>query len=134
MTMYEVTVRDNLFIAHSLKDDFFGPAKNLHGATYVIDLVIRSNRITDKNVVIDIGLASKLLNNCIKAYNYKNLDDIDLFSGIITTTEFMAKQLTMDFISQLKKEKFDISQLYSIKMILNESHVASASYEQKINE
>tara|TARA_B100000768_G_C11148625_1_gene319299 strand:- start:214 stop:618 length:405 start_codon:yes stop_codon:yes gene_type:complete len=134
MTMYEVTVRDNLFIAHSLKDDFFGPAKNLHGATYVIDLVIRSNRITDKNVVIDIGLASKLLNNCIKAYNYKNLDDIDLFSGIITTTEFMAKQLTLDFISQLKKEKFDISQLYSIKMILNESHVASASYEQKINE
>tara|TARA_B110000858_G_scaffold73918_1_gene85895 strand:+ start:393 stop:797 length:405 start_codon:yes stop_codon:yes gene_type:complete len=134
MTMYEVTVRDNLFIAHSLKDDFFGPAKNLHGATYVIDLVIRSNRITDKNVVIDIGLASKLLNNCIKAYNYKNLDDIDLFSGIITTTEFMAKQLTVDFISQLKKEKFDISQLYSIKMILNESHVASASYEQKINE
>ncbi len=134
MTMYEVTVRDNLFIAHSLKDDFFGPAKNLHGATYVIDLVIRSNRITDKNVVIDIGLASKLLNNCIKAYNYKNLDDIDLFSGIITTTEFMAKQLTMDFIGQLKKEKFDTSQLYSIKMILNESHVASASYEQKINE
>tara|TARA_B110000438_G_C15716539_1_gene607751 strand:- start:549 stop:953 length:405 start_codon:yes stop_codon:yes gene_type:complete len=134
MTMYEVTVRDNLFIAHSLKDDFFGPAKNLHGATYVIDLVIRSNRITDKNVVIDIGLASKLLNNCIKAYNYKNLDDIDLFLGIITTTEFMAKQLTVDFISQLKKEKFDISQLYSIKMILNESHVASASYEQKINE
>jgi len=134
MTMYEVTVRDNLFIAHSLKDDFFGPAKNLHGATYVIDLVIRSNRITDKNVVIDIGLASKLLNNCIKAYNYKNLDDIDLFSGIITTTEFMAKQLTVDFVSQLKKEKFDISQLYSIKMILNESHVASASYEQKINE
>jgi len=134
MTMYEVTVRDNLFIAHSLKDDFFGPAKNLHGATYVIDLVIRSNRITDKNVIIDIGLASKLLNNCIKAYNYKNLDDIDLFSGIITTTEFMAKQLTVDFISQLKKEKFDTSQLYSIKMILNESHVASASYEQKINE
>ena len=132
--MYEVTVRDNLFIAHSLKDDFFGPAKNLHGATYVIDLVIRSNRITDKNVVIDIGLASKLLNNCIKAYNYKNLDDIDLFLGIITTTEFMAKQLTMDFIGQLKKEKFDTSQLYSIKMILNESHVASASYEQKINE
>ena len=132
--MYEVTVRDNLFIAHSLKDDFFGPAKNLHGATYVIDLIIRSDQITDKNVVIDIGLASKLLNKCIKVYNYKNLDDIDLFAGMITTTEFMAKQLTMDFISQLEKEKFDTSQLYSIKMILNESHIASASYEQKINE
>ena len=132
--MYEVTVRDNLFIAHSLKDDFFGPAKNLHGATYVIDLIIRSHQMTDKNVVIDIGLASDLLSRCIKVYNYKNLDDFELFSGITTTTEFMAKQLTTDFIDSLNEEKFDITKLYSIKMILNESHIASASYEQKINE
>ena len=132
--MYEVTVRDNLFIAHSLQDDFFGPAKNLHGATYVIDLILSSREMTDKNVVIDIGLASNLLNKCIEVYNYKNLDDIDSLSGVITTTEFMAKKLTTDFISLLEKEQFDISRLYSIKMILNESHIASASYEQIINE
>lgn len=132
--MYEVTVKDNMFVAHSLKDDFFGPAKNLHGATYVIELIIKSYQVTDKNVVIDIGLASKLLNECIKVYNYKNLDDIKSFIGIITTTEFMAMQLTSDFLDLLKKENFDISQLYSIKMILNESHIASASYELKINE
>ena len=57
--MYEVKVRDNLFIAHSLKDEFFGPAKDLHGATYVIDLIITSEQLSDKNVVIDIGIASK---------------------------------------------------------------------------
>ena len=132
--MYEVTVRDNLFIAHSLQDDFFGPAKNLHGATYVIDLILSSREMTDKNVVIDIGLASNLLHKCIEVYNYKNLDDIDSLSGVITTTEFMTKKLTTDFISLLEKEQFDISRLYSIKMILNESHIASASYEQIINE
>ena len=132
--MYEVTVRDNLFIAHSLQDDFFGPAKNLHGATYVIDLILSSREMTNKNVVIDIGLASNLLHKCIEVYNYKNLDDIDSLSGVITTTEFMAKRLTTDFISLLEKEQFDISRLYSIKMILNESHIASASYEEIINE
>ena len=46
--MFKVKVRDHLFIAHSLKDDFFGPAKNLHGATYVIDLIIASQNIDDK--------------------------------------------------------------------------------------
>jgi len=46
----------------------------------------------------------------------------------------MAKQLTIDFIDFLNEEKFDISKLYSIKMVLNESHIASASYEHKINE
>ena len=50
--MFEVKVRDNLFIAHSLKEDFFGDAKNLHGATYVLDVIIASNEINKMNVVI----------------------------------------------------------------------------------
>ena len=128
--MYEVKVRDNLFIAHSLKDEFFGPAKNLHGATYVIDLVISSKEISDMNVVIDIGLASKLLKECIGIYNYKNLDEVEGLEGIITSTEFIAYQLTNDFIEKLQREEKGISKLYSIKMILNESHIASASYEK----
>ena len=132
--MFKVKVRDHLFIAHSLKDDFFGPAKNLHGATYVIDLIIASQNINDKNVVIDIGVAARLLKECIDIYNYKNLDEISELKDIITTTEFMAQQLTNDFIEKLKQEKFDSSSLYSIKMILNESHAASASYKKIINE
>ena len=132
--MFKVKVRDHLFIAHSLKDDFFGPAKNLHGATYVIDLIIASPNIDDKNVVIDIGIAARLLKECIDIYNYKNLDEIPELKNIITTTEFMAQQLTNDFLDKLKQEKFDFSSLYSIKMILNESHAASASYKKIINE
>jgi len=129
--MYEVKVRDNLFIAHSLNNEFFGPAKNLHGATYVIDLIVSSNKLSSMNVVIDIGLASKLLKECINKYNYKNLDELDSLKGVITTTEFLAYQLTNDFIEKLNKET-NISEIYSIKMILNESHVASASYEKII--
>ena len=132
--MFKVKVRDHLFIAHSLKDDFFGPAKNLHGATYVIDLIIASQNIDDKNVVIDIGVAARLLKQCIDIYNYKNLDEIPALKDIITTTEFMAQQLTTDFLEKLKQEKFDSSSLHSIKMILNESHAASASYKKIINE
>ena len=52
--MYTVTVRDHIMIAHSLPDDYFGPAKKLHGATYVVDAVFMSKRLNDKNVVIDI--------------------------------------------------------------------------------
>ena len=130
--MYEVKVKDNLFIAHSLNDEFFGPAKNLHGATYVIDLIISSKKLSDKNVVIDIGLASRLLKECIDVYNYKNLDEMESLKGFITTTEFLAYQLTNDFIAKLNDELSNMSKIYSVKMILNESHVASASYEKKI--
>ena len=53
--MYEVKVRDNLFIAHSLDNEFFGPAKNLHGATYVIDLIISSKELSNMNSLDKIG-------------------------------------------------------------------------------
>ena len=79
--MYEVKVGDNLFIAHSLNNEFFGPAKNLHGATYVIDLILSSNELSSMNVVIDIGLASKLL-KALFSLKYKFKFDIlpSLFS------------------------------------------------------
>ncbi|MEX1056379.1 MAG: 6-carboxytetrahydropterin synthase, partial [Natronospirillum sp.] len=32
--MYELTVRDHLMIAHSFNGAIFGPAQQLHGATY----------------------------------------------------------------------------------------------------
>ena len=126
--MFEVKIRDHLFIAHSLKDDFFGDAKNLHDATYVIDLIICSEDIDEKNVVIDIGLASDILKKCISTYNYKNLDDIKKFSNSITTTEFMSKVIVDDYVLELKKINFNTENLISIKAILNESHIASASY------
>ena len=131
--MFEVKVTKNMFIAHSLNDDLFGPAKNLHGATYIIDLIVASNHLTQQNIVIDIDLASKLLEECISQYNYKNLDDIPEFQNTLTTTEFMAKKLTEDFINKLKEIDFNTKNLYSIKMILNESHIASASYLTLLN-
>ena len=132
--MFEVKVTENMFIAHSLNDDLFGPAQNLHGATYIIDLVVSSENLTSKNIVIDIDLASKLLKECISQYNYKNLDDVPEFQNILNTTEFMAKKLTEDFIRKLEEINYDIKVLYSIKMTLNESHIASASYLTLLNE
>ena len=35
--MFEVTVRDHMMVAHSLRGEVFGPARALHGATYVVD-------------------------------------------------------------------------------------------------
>ena len=49
--MFQVKVTNSMFIAHSLPDESFGPAQNLHGATYTIDLFISSNTLTDKNIV-----------------------------------------------------------------------------------
>jgi 6-pyruvoyl-tetrahydropterin synthase len=130
--MYELKIRDYCFIAHSLKDEFFGPAKNLHGVTYVVDLLISSKELIEKNVIIDISLANKILKSVISQYNYKNLDDIDKFNNHITTTEYMAKQFVDDICIELEKIKYPLKELNSIKIELKENHIASASYIKNI--
>ena len=130
--MYELKIRDYCFIAHSLGDDFFGPAKNLHGTTYIIDLMILSEDLIEKNIIIDIGLATDILKSVISKYNYKNLDDIEELKGNITTTEFMAKKFTEDIIYELESREFPVKKLSSIKITLKENHLASASYTKDI--
>ena len=130
--MYELKIRDYCFVAHSLKDEFFGPAKNLHCVTYVVDLIISSKELIEKNVIIDIGIANKVLKNVIAQYNYKNLDEIDKFNNHITTTEYMAKQFVDDICMELQNINYPINKLYSIKVELKENHIASASYIKTI--
>lgn len=130
--MYELKIRDYCFVAHSLKDEFFGPAKNLHGVTYVVDLIISSKELIEKNVIIDIGIANKVLKNVIAQYNYKNLDEIDKFNNHITTTEYMAKQFVDEICMELQNINYPINKLYSVKIVLKENHIASASYIKTI--
>jgi len=126
--MFKLKIRDHCFVAHSLKDDFFGPAKNLHGVTYVVDFTLTSKNLIEKNIIIDIGIATNILKNVIKKYNYKNLDELEEFNNEITTTEFMARQFCEDIYNQLELIDFPVNKLNSIEIELKENHLASASF------
>ena len=131
LLMFELKIKDYCFIAHT-KDEFFGPAKNLHGTTYIIELIFSSQDLIEKNIIMDIGMATDVLKKVISKYNYKNLDDLDELKGKITTTEFMAQKFTEDVYDELELRKYPVSKLLSIKIILKENHIASASYTKVI--
>ena len=59
-----VRVRDHIMIAHSFKGDVFGPAQQLHGATYVVDVEFRRPALDADGIVVDIGRASDALQRC----------------------------------------------------------------------
>ena len=120
--MYTVTVRDHIMIAHSLPDPGFGPAQNMHGATYVVDAEFSSENLTEMNIVIDIGEATKLLHDVLSILNYKNLDEIKDFDNILTTTEYLARFIHLKMSKKLPDN-------IRLKITLHESHVASASYQ-----
>lgn len=100
--MYFVKIRESIMIAHSLKDPFFGPAQNVHGATYVVDVSFKSDHLDKNNVVIDIGLAHEIVSEVLKKLNYQNLDDIEQFKGKLTTTEFVARHIFEEVSAKVK--------------------------------
>ena len=132
--MYSITVRNNILIAHSLPGEVFGPAQNMHGATYVVDAEFFAKKVNEYNIIMDLGVVTNILAEVLKFYSYKNLDDIDEFKGIITSTEFLAKDIYERICLRLKNDYLDdYHQLHKIKITLTESNVAWAAFEQEID-
>ena len=129
--MYSVSVRDHVMIAHSLKGEVFGPARRLHGATYVIDAEFRRATLDADGLVIDIGQATALLRAALAGLDYRNLDDEPDFAGRNTTTEMLAGEIFERIAGGLRAAGLDPAAggPESLKVTLQESHVARASFE-----
>jgi 6-pyruvoyl-tetrahydropterin synthase len=129
--MYSVNVRDHFMIAHSFRGQVFGPAQRLHGATYVVDLELRRTELDADGVVVDIALATEVLRSVLGELNLRNLDDDAAFEGRNTTTEFMARVIFDRIAARIAAGELGphASGLASMRVKLNESHVAWAAYE-----
>ena len=132
--MYSIKVRENILIAHSLPGEVFGPAQNMHGATYLVDAEFFTDKLNEYNIIMDLGVVTTILKDTLKVYNYKNLDEVDEFKNIITSTEFLAKNIFEKILNKLKSDyPKDYKIIKKIKISLQESNVAWATYEQQIN-
>ena len=132
--MYSVTVRDHVMIAHSLKGDVFGPAQNLHGATFVVDATFRRPELDPDGMVVDIGRASEQLKAIVADLNYRNLDEDPAFAGKNTTTEVLAREVFDRLVRAVHAGMLgDAARgVSSLCVTLTESPVAWGSYEGKV--
>ncbi|MGE0651757.1 MAG: 6-pyruvoyl tetrahydropterin synthase family protein [Alphaproteobacteria bacterium] len=129
--MYCVQIRDHVMIAHSLKGEAFGPAQNLHGATYVVDVGFLRGDLDENDIVLDIGIATEQVRRILQDINYRNLDDHAAFAGRRTTTEALARWIFDSVAAALGRGDFGASgrAVSRLRVVLHESHVALASYE-----
>ena len=129
--MYAVEVRDHVMLAHSLPGEVFGPAQNLHGATYVVDVTFFRAELDPDAIVVDIGLATETLGTVLKPINYVNLDSLPEFEGIKTTTEFLCRWIYDRMVEAVREGRLgpNADGIDRIRITLNESHIAKAWYE-----
>jgi 6-pyruvoyl-tetrahydropterin synthase len=130
--MFEVTVRDHMMIAHSLRGDVFGPAQALHGATYVVEAAFARDGLDADGIVLDIGRASEALHAALADLTYRNLDDVESLAGTNTTTEVLAREIADRLAARVADGSLGVGpgDLARIRVTLRESPIAWASYER----
>jgi 6-pyruvoyl-tetrahydropterin synthase len=129
--MYTVCVRDHFMIAHSFTGEVFGPAQNLHGATYAVAVEFRRPTLDADGIVVDIGHAGVALNRILAELNYRNLDDEPQFTGANTTTEALARHIFERLAACAAKGELGPGgrEVASLRVHLDESPAAWAAYE-----
>ena len=132
LVTFSVTVRDHMMVAHSLRGEVFGPAQRLHGATFVVDATFRSTVLDADGIVVDIGLASRALQEITASLSYRNLDDEPSLAEVNTTTERLCQVIGDRLAAQAHAGAFQPAQLTGLTITLHESHIAWATYEVEL--
>lgn len=128
--MFAVEVRDHIMIAHSLPRPVFGPAQGLHGATFVVDAAFFTSELDENGLAVDIGLAMEALKEVLTPLNYQNLDEVEVFAGKVTTTEFLAKHIFDRLAGAIGNGRLGGGgRIRKLRVTLHESHTARGWYE-----
>jgi 6-pyruvoyltetrahydropterin/6-carboxytetrahydropterin synthase len=129
--MFSLGVSDHIMVAHSFADPFFGPAQRLHGATYGVELTVRTPALGPHHVVMDIGKLRDILRQVLATLDYTNLDEHAAFPERTSTTERLAEFLAKSVARLLIQVPADAAPPApaTLTVLLRESPVAWASYE-----
>lgn len=128
--MFEVTVSDHIMIAHSLRGEVFGPARVLHGATYVVEAAFAREELDADGIVLDIGAAAEALRTVLADLHYRNLDDVESLAGLNTTTEVLCREIADRLAALIHDGGLGTDDLARIRVTLRENPQAWASYER----
>lgn len=133
--MFCVGVREHIMIAHSFRGETFGPAQALHGATFVVDVELFREQMDSDGIVVDIGRLGETLKALLAELNYRNLDELEQFRGLNTTTEFLAKHIFDGIAARIKTGELgpEAHGVDRVRVTLHESHVAWARFEAALS-
>jgi 6-pyruvoyltetrahydropterin/6-carboxytetrahydropterin synthase len=129
--MFSLGVSDHIMVAHSFADPFFGPAQRLHGATYGVELTVKTPELGPHHVVMDIGAMRSILRQVLARLDYTNLDEHPAFPGRTSTTERLAEYLAHSVAKEIVALPADAAPPApaTLCVLLRESPVAWASFE-----
>ena len=123
--MYSLKVQGTFSSAHNLRG-YKGKCEDLHGHNWLVEIVIKSEKLDTIGMVLDFKYLKKKLNACLEQLDHKYLNRIPYFSAaggkkVNPTSENIAKYI-------YKKLKPQIPLLNCVTVW--ENSTSSANYEE----
>lgn len=88
--MYELMVEETFDAAHALRG-YNGPCENLHGHTWKVQIFFQGDQLNELGILIDFKTAKKALEEILKDYDHKNLNELPAFQQINPSSENLAR-------------------------------------------
>lgn len=119
--MYFLKIKRHFDAAHKLTD-YDGPCNRLHGHRWTIEVVVKGERLNDKNMLVDFKDLKALVEGCLPDHEYLN----DVYMESNPTAEFLCGGLYSRFKRDINKH-FGLS-LHSVEVF--ESPECSVRYQE----
>jgi 6-pyruvoyl-tetrahydropterin synthase len=99
-----------------------------------VDVEFKRGSLDGDGIVVDIGRATEVLRRVLADLNFRNLDEVPEFAGRNTTTEFLAQVVFGRLEEAIRRGDLGpgARDVERIRVTLHESHVASASFEDRV--
>lgn len=101
--MYEISVESHFDAAHFLRE-YHGKCENLHGHRYTVIVSIRSDRLDKGDMAYDFTELKRLLNEILKKWDHRCLNDVEPFDKINPSAENIASQIYSELRPMLPED------------------------------
>lgn len=111
---------DNPKLSKKKNAEIFGKCNNFHGHNYYIEVTLAGTPDTESNYVMDLKLLKKIITSeILDKVDHKYLNEVEMFKGIIPTTENMAVKFWEALEKKVNKKNV---KLYSIRLFETEKN------------
>ncbi len=121
--MIYITRKEHFSSSHKLEnphysseknEELYGKCNNFHGHNYYIEVTLSGTPDPDSTYVMDLKLLKKIIHEeILNKVDHRYLNDVDMFKGIIPTTENMAMKFWEALEPRVRRSNVN---LYSVKI------------------
>lgn len=128
MKMYSTSLRKELIAQHHMPNSS-GREREVHSHRYVVEVTVQGRSLDHSGYLVDIDRMSDVLDNMLKLYSDRTLNDLPDFQEAAPSIENLAFAIWERFVAA-----DGWANVSTVRVTVWENEAASASYEERVRD